>query len=699
MDKGAKQYHIEGLRGLAIILIVLFHASAQRFPMGYLGVDIFLVISGYLLFLRPIQRGEEGKLATSWNFIKRKAGRIMWPLIVATAITLLVSFFILVPGDLRSTAKTARCALLCFSNTYLGNLKNGGYFAPDASFNLMVPSWYVSLTCQVYLFFLLGWLIVPRKWLKVVIPVCIVLSLAFANFGYVEDLWQAITGTKQRILAHDPSYYSFWTRIWEVLAGGLICVLPSIRSKIATNIVGIASLIGMAILFCTPVPEEDQHIVIPLMVIASILGIRYAGEGLPNRILTNPVFLWFGKISFSIYLIHMLVIGFMGCLVDNNEPLSLGLTFACAVVAGLVFYYLVEKKKVRPIVAIILWVVTLVAAMLMSPRSYKANQCIWNGVTIHEVKYTDWKFPQDKSIYDGMDGNILKENFNMVQQFSGSTSPHRESLVMLGDRTDVKPSFVLIGDSHSASFFYGFDAFACKNGLLGVYFTPYVMPLDDWMVDAPDLKWSPDHVTALINWLDAHPEIETVVIVQRWFLRWTAAQRRNFHSTCGEDVTDSIRKFIVKLHKAGKKVVVSTSAPELRTSQPSRSYCYYTRFGASSRRAELDYTREEYDERVKVCNDFFVGLEKEGLCRVLHLEEDLFVDGKYEAQRDGCILMCDSNHMSVAGSRYAAERYNDQMLRLLVPEKPAAEEPAPAEEPQLPAAGEPTPAEEPAGEA
>lgn len=672
MNSGEKQYHIEGLRGLAIILIILFHMNAQYFPMGYLGVDIFLVISGYLLFIRPIQRNGEGKPAAAWNFIRRKTARIMWPLSVAVVITLAVGFFILVPGDLVATAKTARCALLGFSNTYLGNLNDGGYFASDASFNLMVPTWYLSLTCQVYVLFLVGWLVIPRKWMKAAVGVGIVLSFAYANFETLGEWWKSATGGELHLFRRMPGYYSFGTRIWEVLAGGVICLLPEIRSRKAARTVGALTL--AVVVFLLFYETEARSTSTTAMVAATVFGIRYAKDGVAGLCLTNRVLLWFGKLSFSIYLIHMVIVTTMVAFFCTLGPVTLPVTFLVVLAASMGFHRWVEKK--HPLYpAIGMWVLAMALAIPLAKQKLDLNGFIWRDINVGHKSFSDWRYPQDKSLYDGYDEKVLKQNFPMVARLSHNASNASASMVLLGD-TDAKPDFVMMGDSHAAAFFCGMDAFCRRHGLSGVYLTTYVIPLYQWEFTGTEYEWSQERVDALLHWLEAHPEIKTVVLCQRWYLRWTTGQYPKYHSLCGDEVPDSMRKFIAAMKETGKQVVVMSCVPELPTRQPLRSYRYAQRFGAQAHMENLRYPLSAYTEQMADCNRFLEGLEKEGLCRVLHIEDVLFKDGVFDVFQDGYLLMDDTSHLAPYGAEQVAERCAPVLLELLGPAPSAEQQPA-----------------------
>ena len=121
--------HINALRGLAILLVFLYHLREQWCPQGFLGVDAFFVISGYFLIPPLLCRSYKGGKFKWWGYFKGKATRILPPLVAMTLVALLVSVPIMIASDLIHTAGTARTVIIGLSNIYFG-LASTDYFAP-----------------------------------------------------------------------------------------------------------------------------------------------------------------------------------------------------------------------------------------------------------------------------------------------------------------------------------------------------------------------------------------------------------------------------------------------------------------------------------------------------------------------------------------------------------------------------------------
>ncbi len=184
MQKEKHLLHIDGLRGLAIILIVLFHMDGNMWAHGYLGVDIFLVISGYLLMMKRLCA--PWRFSETFSFVLRRVQRIVFPMLVAILLAILVGFFLLGNGQEDLTCDEGWWACIFRANFFLTK-RLGDYFAPDSSYMPLLPMWYLSVLFQVYLLFITGNALLqrlPRLWLSVVLGLTAFFSFAL-DFSFL----------------------------------------------------------------------------------------------------------------------------------------------------------------------------------------------------------------------------------------------------------------------------------------------------------------------------------------------------------------------------------------------------------------------------------------------------------------------------------------------------------------------------------
>ena len=139
---------ITSLRGLAIILIILFHLNPEHFPYGYFGVEVFLVISGYLLMKSFQKQQMQIRLG---EFARKKVLRLFTPVAVIIPLTLLAGMFFLDYTDLATASSTGGYTLIGAANRFLAVIQSD-YFAQDSSGNPFLHMWYLAVTAQPPLF-------------------------------------------------------------------------------------------------------------------------------------------------------------------------------------------------------------------------------------------------------------------------------------------------------------------------------------------------------------------------------------------------------------------------------------------------------------------------------------------------------------------------------------------------------------------
>lgn len=228
---------IDGLRAIAVIPVILFHADINGFAGGYVGVDIFFVISGYLI--TSIIRSELKDASFSlMHFYERRARRILpaltFMLLLVTAIAA-----IFLPADLLQPYSLSLANVATFtSNIYF--YLNSGYFSPLADERLLIHTWSLAVEEQYYLLFplmaLLLWKWAPQ-WLLASIIVLMIVS-----FGSSEFL--------QHREAHNANFYLIFSRAWELLMGSALAFVPRTQVNLKTPPVvrEVLSLIGLLLI-------------------------------------------------------------------------------------------------------------------------------------------------------------------------------------------------------------------------------------------------------------------------------------------------------------------------------------------------------------------------------------------------------------------------------------------------------------------
>jgi peptidoglycan/LPS O-acetylase OafA/YrhL len=303
---------IQVLRGLAVLAVVLFHAKASYFPLGYLGVDVFFVISGFVvtpLILRIFTdqtNGEGGRLSNLRYFYKRRFYRLAPALAVVLVISAVTIFLVGPIGDHQRFARQGIATLLLAGNVG-AHRYSGDYFSPNP--NPLVHTWSLSVEEQIYIFLPLILILIlrNRKSLKKITAFVlgVVSAVSFVSFLFpaiLQPLY-SLAGIK---FASEFSFYSPIDRIWQFTAGGLAyLLLDRYHNRIRKIPKGIQLLtvVAVAMILLGPLHMNLKVSSILASFIAVIVILFKSLDVLPDFLIEKLV--WVGDRSFSIYLVHM----------------------------------------------------------------------------------------------------------------------------------------------------------------------------------------------------------------------------------------------------------------------------------------------------------------------------------------------------------------------------------------------------------
>lgn len=314
---------IQGLRALAVVPVVLFHADARLVPGGFLGVDVFFVISGYLISHILLREIGAGRFSIA-DFYVRRVRRLFPALYVVLAATLAAGVAILPPKQLADLGITAAGTILFVSNLVL--LKQTNYFADAAELNPLLHTWSLAVEEQFYLLYPLLLFAVSAKlgrWLKPMLWVGAIGSLLLCQY----------------LLRGYPSFafYAPVTRACELLIGCIVAAgLPRPRSERvmdALSWLGLATIVAGFVLFDSRTPFPGITALVPCIGTALVL---FAGErrtSAAGRLLAARPATFFGDMSYSLYLWHWPVLVYLHWITAGRAT---GVQVAAAVVGATV---------------------------------------------------------------------------------------------------------------------------------------------------------------------------------------------------------------------------------------------------------------------------------------------------------------------------------------------------------------------------
>lgn len=332
---------IDGLRALAVLPVILFHAFPGRMPGGFIGVDIFFVISGFLISTIIFESLDKGKFSFS-DFYKRRVKRIFPALLLVLISSLTFGWFALLTDEYRQLAKHAMTGIGFISNFILWN--ESGYFDNAAETKVLLHLWSLSVEEQFYVVWpLLCWII----WRKKIHIRTVMIFLIFGSF-----LLNISTLTSDSIEA----FYSPITRFWELLVGAMLAhisiynkaLVAFIQQKTRTSS-GI-SFIGLLFLGCGFI-LIDRDTSFPgywalVPVIGAALIILAGPNSFINRhLLANKTAVFLGVISYPLYLWHWPILTFLRIVERDTPDKYLRLTaLVISVILAWLTYYFIERR-------------------------------------------------------------------------------------------------------------------------------------------------------------------------------------------------------------------------------------------------------------------------------------------------------------------------------------------------------------------
>lgn len=285
------------LRGVSILLVVVFHFYPQLLPNGYLGVDVFFIISGFLITLGILRDKEKNKFSYI-DFYKRRVHRIIPAVLAMLVLVTIFEMFILLPSDLVSFASSLDSTLLFFANIHF--FLTGGYFGGNDEVKPLLHMWSLSIEEQFYILFPFLFILSIRSIKKPTYLIFFILTFLF--FSYSLNILLSFIG------GQNASFFLLPTRIWQFLVG---CIAALILHERNDEIFGYKyiSLFGcflMVLNIFIIIPIIPSATIISLGVFLIIINSLKINNNIIMRLLS-----FLGKISFSLYLWHWPIASFL----------------------------------------------------------------------------------------------------------------------------------------------------------------------------------------------------------------------------------------------------------------------------------------------------------------------------------------------------------------------------------------------------
>jgi peptidoglycan/LPS O-acetylase OafA/YrhL len=637
---------VDGLRAIAVLAVIFYHVGLGFFSGGFIGVDIFFVISGYLITTIIIREIDDHDFSLA-RFYERRIRRIFPALFTVLTATLLLSAILYNANGFQKICESLNATVFFGSNILFWT--QAGYFEGPSELKPLLHTWSLAVEEQFYIIFPLLMLILAR-FLRSKLSLAVIF-LAIASFT-----WN-IFG-----MAHDPSgaFYLTHMRMWELLIGSLLAlkIIPAKIGLPIRNFIGFIGLLMLALpifLYTKDTPFPGFAAVLPTMGTAMVLYSGSESKTVVGHFLGLRPIVFIGQISYSLYLWHW--------------PL---ITFAK--------YYNIITLSPLEIVAVLL-VIFLVSALswkyVETPFRQKtflkrrgifqfAASVMLITFAISSIILMNKGFP---GRFSEIRADVNSETDTQWKKWSNCA----EKVCTIGADTD-NYTFLLWGDSHARSVATAMEVSAKKEGVTG-----YVATLDGCPpilgINLAEQDYCYEFNNQIIKNIQKHPNLGTIFLTGRWPLYAVGERYANedgasivLHSMDTDNpsitnagtneiiFTEGVEKTIKELVALDRRVIIVLTIPEVGYNVPS-SYFIAFRSGRDIN-AIIAPTLDQFLKRNRIVIDLMTRMQTLYHVQITDPTKVLCDTNNCNVVIDGQPLYRDGDHLSTFGSLYISNIFN-----------------------------------------
>lgn len=613
--------YVDGLRAVAVLPVLFFHANLG-FTGGYVGVDVFFVISGFLitaLILRDLDGGQFSIV----KFWERRVRRIMPALAVVVLASLAAGWFLLLPQAFKELGESAVAQTLLVSNIYfwIKSWIGVGYFTPDAEVKPLLHTWSLAVEEQFYLFFPFLLLALKRFARHSIVPAILLLAgVSLALSVYCSY--------------HYPSanFYFLPTRAWELLIGSFLAAIPAQQRISARWLTESLSWGGLLAIMCA-VFFYDRETRFPgitaiLPCVGAALVIWTNGHTLTSvgKLLALRPVVFIGLISYSLYLWHwpVLVFAKYWAIDPLSQSQRLLLLLASLILAVISWKFVETPFRQRVILKTRSRIFTFAGVTTMAS--------LLAGVAIFKSQGAPSRLPAEALRHvNGERRCVFDHDLSMEQALAGD-------FIELGAGDKQKPVELMVwGDSHAMAVMPVFDSLCEEYSIRGVAAThSATAPLVGYRNGKSDfLDKGVAYNNAVVDFV-RNQRVRNVILAARWGKSAIDPVRSSMHET------------ITSLRETGAKIWIMREVPIQRWDVPDVLAATVWR-GQNTGNLGLQVT--EHVQAAHRQNSIFEGISTRFPSVTILDPTDLLVsDDLCRVVKDGKALYCDDNHLTVAGA-------------------------------------------------
>lgn len=625
---------IDGLRALAVIPVVLFHFGFDAFSGGFVGVDVFFVISGFLItsiLLREISTGRFSFI----DFWARRARRIIPALSVVVLATLAMGWLLLGAKDFSELGRTVRYQSLFIANILF--MREHGYFEPASDLKPLLHTWSLAVEEQYYVFFPLIMAALLRflrhwRWM--------LLGLLLVSFGL-----------NIACIEHKPAFtfFSLPTRAWELLCGAMLAVLPAPRQAVRPWIYQMIGLAGMVAVLVAVFTFDRSTLfpgwaaLLPVLGTTALIWSGAQGPGPAMRLLSLRPLVWVGLLSYSLYLWHWPVYVYANTVsIDGIQPLeALGWMGLALGLAWLSLRYVELPFRERRLLAgrtsILAGGLAAIVVLVAIGSALRAADGVpgrLSGKALEYAQAREWRAGQMACMAATQDESIDKA-------------------CLVGGEQAKPPTQAFWGDSHAAALMPAIERNARDGGRSVWLFSMGGCP--PILSDEPSQHCRDFNRQTMDKMLGLG--IEDVVLASNWSLyvygredgdRTLLLDAHDDSAQAEQRMAAAVRARVVALREAGMQVWLFKEVPLQRKGSINR----LTSLARVGRSADgLGRPIQEHLARQRFIGGLFASLsEADPGVHVIDPTPLMCTDGVCSIEVDGASQYKDEDHLSDAGS-------------------------------------------------
>ena len=615
---------IQGLRGLAILFVLIFHFFPSIFPKGYLGVDIFFVISGYLITSICLTKKNYSYI----EFIKKRIIRLIPAILGTIILCVILSLFLFLPSDLNHFWDSVISSIFLVPNFYF--LLSGGYFGGINELKPLLHFWSLGVEIQFYIIYPLILFFIKNQFKKnflililIIFFISILLNFFFINYNYDKI-----------------NFFMLPTRIWQFCLGSIIFFLPKNNFNGKYN----NFLLVLLIFFVISTVVLDSNItnlLLKFVISTSVSLIIFFGTNTSkhNFFLDNLFFNFFGKISYSLYLIHWPILVFSKYyLIREISNLESFVLMLFAIFCSYFFWKYVEltfHKKLKPNIVFKNIIFSLLSLSLL-----------------FFILYLNNFFPQRMSKEANLISKSTNTNYrcNKIDLYLFNKF---KSCNFKSDKSRSINDIVLIGNSHAQMYGYTFEKILKKKNYNGLIVAmDGCLPTIRYNISKDCLDKAKINLSKIIN----DKNIKQIIIGLDWDHQWLINKdNEKIKNEKNINLSSAVYELIQTFERNNIEtfLIGPISIPNFEfPSVVSRSLFFY------DQRKFLNYheTLKEFENRFEKTFNYFASKKFTKIIKP-HL---------IQCENENCIfsingmsLFSDSSHLSKFGSLYVEKAFLD----------------------------------------